>query len=64
MRVGALTDLFHRLFAQDFSGRFSSKAFARCVVELVADLLDVTIGHRPDVALARKPASSAAVVFA
>jgi len=47
----------HHLFAEHFGWCFPSQAFARRVVELVADLLDVVVCHASDVPLAGKPVS-------
>ena len=48
-------------FAKHFGWGLPARALAGCVIEVVASLFDVMIGHPSDVAFSRKPTSGAAV---
>lgn len=60
-RVGAATGFFHHLFAKHLGQGLPAEAFSRRVVELVADLLQLRVSHRCDVARAWQPPADAPV---
>ena len=56
-----MAHFFHHLFSEDLCRCLPSKAFARRVVESIADHLHVFVCDRPDVSLAGKPSSDPSI---